>query len=58
LPWTGRSARGFTKKARSPAAKRKWAKVANKVLRSGKSEGAAVRIANAVVKKGGRKRKK
>jgi hypothetical protein len=51
MPWTARSAKKFTKKARSPAAKRQWKSVANSMLKRGKSEGAAVRAANAAVAK-------
>ena len=56
MPWTSRSARSFTKKAKSPKAKRQWSKVANSVLRAGGSEARAVRAANAAVKK--RKKRK
>lgn len=50
MPWTSRSARSHTKKAKSAGAKRQWSKVANKLLKSGASEGKAIRIANAAVK--------
>lgn len=56
MPWTAKSARKFTKKARSATAKRQWRAVANSMLRRGKSEGAAVRAANAAVKRRKRKR--
>ena len=55
MPWGARDATRHTKKARSPKAKRQWSHVANSMLRRGKSEGAAVRAANAVVKRGKRK---
>jgi hypothetical protein len=51
MPWKPGSARRFTKAASSPAKKKQWAKTANAALRAGKSEGAAVRIANAAVRK-------
>lgn len=51
MPWTSRSAKGHTKKARSPKAKKQWAKVANSVLRRTGNEGMAVRMANAVAKR-------
>lgn len=54
MPWKGNSARGFTKKASTPKKKRGWAKVANKVKRSGGSDAKAVKIANAAVKRMGR----
>jgi uncharacterized protein YdaT len=56
LPWTAKSARRHTKKAKSPKAKRQWSKVANAVLKHGGSEGKAIRIANAAVKR--RKKRK
>jgi len=40
-----------TKKAKSPAAKKQWSSVANKVLAESHDEGKAVRIANAAVAK-------
>lgn len=51
MPWTMSSARRHTKKADTPAAKKQWSKVANKVLKESGDEGKAVRIANAAVKK-------
>lgn len=49
--WTANSAKRHTKKAATPAKKRKWAKTANAVLKSSGNEGRAVRIANAAVKR-------
>ena len=51
MPWDSRDATKFTKKAKSPKAKRQFAKVANKVLRETGDEGRAVRIASGAVKK-------
>jgi len=51
MPWKSGDAPRFTKKAKSPAAKKQFSKVANKVLRESGDEGKAVRIANAAVKK-------
>lgn len=51
MPWTMASAKRHTKKASSPAAKKQWSKVANKVLKESGDEGKAVRIANAAVAK-------
>jgi hypothetical protein len=56
MPFKPKDARGFTKKASSPTAKRQFAKVANSALKRGKSEGSAVRMANAAVGKRGSKR--
>lgn len=46
-------ARRHTKKANTPAKKRKWAEVASEVLSEGNSEGSAVRVANAAMKRKG-----
>ena len=55
MPWTAKDAKRHTKKAATPKKKRQWSKVANSMLASGKSEGSAVRAANAAVKKSKRK---
>lgn len=49
MPWTMSSASKFTRKASSPAAKKQWATVANKVLADSGDDGKAARIANAAV---------
>lgn len=54
MPWTTKDAKSSTKKAKSPAAKKQWAKVANKVLKETGDEGKAKMYANAAVKKRGR----
>lgn len=51
MPWDSRSAKKHTKKANTPAKKRKWAATANRVLKKTGDEGRAVRIANAQMKK-------
>lgn len=51
MPWTARDAKAKTKKARTPKAKRQWAKVADSVLSKTGNEGRAIREANAVVKR-------
>lgn len=55
MPWKASDAKRHTHKANTPKKKRQWEHVANSMLSSGKSEGAAVRAANAVV---GRHKKK
>lgn len=50
MPWTAKDAKRHTKKAGSAKKKRQWSHVANSMLKAGKSEGAAVRAANAAVK--------
>jgi len=55
MPWKSKDATRFTKKAKSPVAKKQFAAVANKVLQESGDEGKAVRIANAAVKKRRRK---
>ena len=57
MPWKARDARKFTKKAKTPKQKRKWKKVANSMLKHGASDKAAVRAANAVVKRGRKKKR-
>lgn len=51
MPWSKSDARKFTRKARSAPAQRQWKEVANRALKSGASEGSAIRQANAVVSK-------
>jgi uncharacterized protein YdaT len=51
MPWKPKEAKGHTKKASSGILQRQWSDVANSMLKSGKSEGAAIRGANAVVAK-------
>ena len=58
MPWRASEAKGFTKKAASPTAKRQWKEVANDALKRGASEGSAIRQANAVVANRGAKRGK
>lgn len=48
----------FTKKATTPKLKRQWTHVEESMKRSGASPGAAVRAANAVVKRASRKSKR
>ena len=57
MPWNSKDAKRHTKKAKSPKSKRQWAHVADSVLERTGDEGAAVRAANGVVKKSGKKRK-
>lgn len=52
MPWTAADAPRHTSKADTPKKRHQWAVVANAALADGKSEGAAVRIANAAVAKG------
>jgi hypothetical protein len=49
MPWSAADASSHTKKADTPAKKKRWAAVANAALGSGSSEGSAVRQANAVI---------
>lgn len=50
MPWKPSDAPKHTKAAKTPKAKRQWAKVADSALSRGSSEGSAVRQANAAVK--------
>lgn len=54
MPWTPKDAGKKTKKADTPAEKKQWAKVANKVLKSTGDDAKAIRIANASIKKRGK----
>lgn len=52
MPWTPDDGPArHTKKATTPATRKQWSDVANKVLSESGDEGKAVRIANAAVKK-------
>jgi hypothetical protein len=51
MPWKANEAKSFTKKAKSPVAKRQWKDVANSMLERGADDGAAIRAANAAVAK-------
>ena len=58
MPWTKKSAKRFTKKASTPRKRKAWAKIANKVLKRGGSDKSAIRIANAAVKRVGKRKKR
>ncbi len=58
MPYKMSDAPRHTKKADTPAEKRQWRSVANKVLKSGGDEAKAIRIASGVVKKGGKAKDK
>jgi|GEM_PF-4615745 len=51
MPFTLADAPRHTHKATSPVAKRQWAHVAESARKRGAPEGAAIRMANAVVKR-------
>jgi len=52
MPWSSDDGPSrHTKKANTPAKKKQWADIANKVLADSSDEGKAVRIANAAVAK-------
>ena len=55
MPWGASDAKRHTRKAGSAKAKRQWSHVANSMLKRGASEGSAIRAANAVVKRRGRR---
>jgi hypothetical protein len=57
MPWSPSDGPSrHTKKAKSKVAKRQWADVANSVLKRTGDEGRAVRSANAVVARRGKKK--
>lgn len=51
MPWTTKDV-DRKKKGLSPSQKKKWVATANGVLKSGKPDSSAIRIANSVTKKG------
>jgi hypothetical protein len=51
MPWKASEAKSFTKKAKSPKAKRQWGHVANSMLARGADDATAIRAANAAVAK-------
>lgn len=57
MPWKPSDAERHTKKASTPFKQRKWSEIANQLLKEGYSEGAAIRIANSIIKNGGRKKR-
>jgi uncharacterized protein YdaT len=56
MPWTPGDARGKTRKAKTPAKRKKWAAIANAVLKKDGDEGKAIRIASAAVKRKGKRK--
>ena len=58
MPWGASDAKRHTRKASNPKAKRQWAHVADSMLNRGYSEGRAIRAANSVVKRRGRRGKR
>lgn len=51
MPYQKKDAKKHTKQAATPKKQRQWSHVANSALKSGASEGSAIRQANSVVKK-------
>ena len=54
MPWKPSDASKKNRKADTPAEKKQWAAVANKVLKSTGSDAKAIRTANAAIKKRGK----
>lgn len=57
MPWTARDAYRHTKKASTPALQRQWMHVANSELEKHGDDALAIRAANAVVARGGKKQR-
>lgn len=57
MPWTAADAHRHSHKAKRGKSSRQWAEVANSVLKRTGDEGRAVRAANSVVKKRGKRKK-
>lgn len=58
MPWTAKDVPGKTKKAKTAKRKRQWVDVANSALKRTGNEATAIKMANGVVAKQVRKRKK
>lgn len=58
MPWDDADAARKTHRADTPKKKRQWRHIANSALRRGESEGAAIRMANGVIRHGGKRKKK
>ncbi len=57
MPWKPEQATRFTKKAKTPEAKRQWAHIADSGLMRGLSDAEAIAEANGVIKKDARSTK-
>jgi hypothetical protein len=57
-PWQPADASRHNRSVKSPKRKRQWSAIANSVLKSSGDEGKAIRIANGVVKKTKRAKKR
>jgi len=55
MPWKPTDATGHDKGANTPKRRRQWADIANSLYRKGVPEGQAVREANGVLKREGKK---
>lgn len=56
MPWKTSDVSGKTKKAKSAKSKRQWTDIANGVLKKTGNEGRAIREANGVVARGGKRK--
>jgi len=56
MPWKPNDAKHKTKQASTPKKQALWSEISNKLLKGGASEGSAIRQANAVVKRAGKRR--
>jgi len=57
MPWSPSDASRHTKRAKTSKQKRQWSHIADSALKRGESEGAAIRMASGVIKKGGKRGK-
>jgi hypothetical protein len=55
MPWKPSSARKKTHRAKTKRQQRQWSAVANSMLKRGESEGSAIRAANGVLKRRGKR---
>jgi hypothetical protein len=57
MPWKGDGPWKHSKKARTKKQKRQARAIATSMMERGESEGAAIRAANGVIKRGGKRKK-
>lgn len=55
MPWTPSTAQAHDKKASTPKKRRQWADIANSLYAKGVPEGQAIREANGVLKREGKR---
>jgi hypothetical protein len=57
MPWKGKGDWKYSRKANTPKKERQARHIAQSMMERGASEGAAIRAANGVIKRGGKRKK-